>query len=131
VQILEASSNGEPVASFAVHDTKTGLYKRGQKQLVTGLILTPDGKVSIGRERKRLISAGVHRIKRGFEEEGHVQNIKGWLAFANSVEPEFVQRLERKYGAIVREVLRRAVIRRPPPPPPLSSLPTPRREEPE
>jgi hypothetical protein len=46
------------------NDSKRGLYKRGMKQMVTGLILTPDGHVSIGRDRKRLISAGVHRIKK-------------------------------------------------------------------
>jgi hypothetical protein len=90
------------------NDTKRGLYKRGMKQMVTGLILTPDGYVSIGRERKRLISAGVHRIKKnGFAEEGQVRNIRGWIAFANSVEPDFVKRLEEKYGEIVQQILRR------------------------
>jgi hypothetical protein len=88
------------------NDSKRGIYQRGMKQMVTGLILTPDGYVSIGRARKRLISAGVHRIKKnGFAEEGQVQNIRGWIAFANSVEPEFVRRLEKRYGEIVKQIL--------------------------
>lgn len=69
--------------------------------MVTGLIITPDQKISIGRERKRLISACIHKFALGQANAKQVEYVRGLLAFANSVEPEFVLRMKEKYGAAV------------------------------
>jgi len=82
------------------NDTKRGLYGPGQKKIVTGLILTPDGKISIGRDRKRQISAGVHWWLAGkIASEMHIEQLRGLVAFANDAEPTFVSSLSQKYGA--------------------------------
>jgi RNA-directed DNA polymerase len=84
---------------------KRGIYVRGQRQMVTGLVLTPSGNVSIGRERKRLISAMMHRASLGQLNVDDLQTLKGLLAFAAGCEPNFLTRLSRKYGeATVKSV---------------------------
>lgn len=91
------------------NDDKRGFYGPGQKKMVTGLVVTPDGKISIGRDRKRLISAGVHWWTVGkIKSEMHAEQLRGLIAFAHDAEPEFVASLSRKYGAkIVGDLLRR------------------------
>lgn len=111
--LLEASmvaclkENSCPQLNF--NPDKRGLYLRGMKQMVTGLVLTPSGQISLGRDRKRRLSAGVDSIRKGKNDQKHLAKVQGWLAFANSVEPAFIQRLEKKYGRIVIQLLHRTM----------------------
>jgi hypothetical protein len=75
-------------------------------RIVTGLVLTPDAKISLGRDRKRRISAALHHISvsRNVTEE-HRSQTRGWLAYANSVEPSFIATMERKYPRAFRSVM--------------------------
>jgi hypothetical protein len=66
---------------------------------VTGLVLTNEGSVSLGRDRKRLIRAQIHRFLMGglnLEEKG---KLRGMLAFVNSAEPSFIEKLRDHYGS--------------------------------
>ncbi len=47
---------------LASNDEKRGIYLKGQRRMVTGLIVTPTNEISIGRERKRLISVMLHKV---------------------------------------------------------------------
>jgi retron-type reverse transcriptase len=77
---------------------KRGLYTRGQRRMVTGLVVTPDARVSLGRQRKRLISSLLHRSSLGQLELERRGVLKGLLGFAITNEPGFITRLRRKYG---------------------------------
>ncbi|MYN37999.1 RNA-directed DNA polymerase [Duganella sp. FT109W] len=71
--------------------------KKFQRQL-TGLILSSEGKVSLGRERKRLIRVMAdHYRKEKLDPNLHTQ-LKGWLAFSLSVEPDFVRNIRALMG---------------------------------
>lgn len=84
---------------------KRGLFGPGERRLVTGLVLTPTGDISIGRERKREIHALVHQYTLGNIDDQTAMRAKGLLAFAHSVEPRFVDRVRDKYGAdLVKEI---------------------------
>lgn len=73
---------------------KTVRASRMGKRVVTGLVITPTENISIGRDRKRQIRAMYHRsLKQGLGEE-ETQILAGLLAFADSVEPGFSQRLQ-------------------------------------
>jgi len=63
-----------------------------------GLILTPAGGVSLGREKKREIKSLVHGFKCGNLELESLIYLRGYLSFALSVEPSFIRSLERKYA---------------------------------
>jgi retron-type reverse transcriptase len=80
------------------NEEKRGLYKKGQRRMVTGLIITPTRQISIGRERKRLISAMLHRSSRNLLNLLERSRLKGLLGFSVANEPQFVGRLREKYG---------------------------------
>jgi hypothetical protein len=106
----QVSESGHP--KLQLNDGKRGMYGPGQKKIVTGLVITPAGDVSISRERKRAISAGVHWWKTGqITTELHREQLRGLLAFAKSAEPEFLGRLSQKYGpSTIENILKRKKI---------------------
>lgn len=85
-------------ARLQLNHEKRGIYGPGQRRMVTGIILTPDGKISIGRDRKREISALIHKFQLGLSSDQASLRAKGLLAFASSVEPTFSQSMATKYG---------------------------------
>lgn len=93
--IVESQKN--PRLTF--NEKKRGIYGPGQRRMVTGLVITPNGKISIGRDRKRLITAMVHSVKTGIASGEQILKTKGYLAFAISAEPGFVERMRNKYGS--------------------------------
>jgi retron-type reverse transcriptase len=73
---------------------KTVRASRAGRRVVTGLVLTPEGKISVGRDRKRLIRAMYHRSLKLELDDGQAQILAGLLAFAENIEPGFSQRLK-------------------------------------
>src|SRR5207253_2145401 len=69
--------------------------KRGRRQ-VTGLVLTSDGLLGIGRQRKRCIRSLIHSAPSLSPAEK--RQLAGLLAFARSVEPDFINALVLKFG---------------------------------
>jgi len=65
---------------------------------VTGLILSNDGKVSIGRDRKREISSLIHKFTIQQLAENEISRLQGLLGFAKGTEPDFIDRMSDKYG---------------------------------
>lgn len=83
---------------LSINKEKTIHTSRGRGITVTGVVITSTGKLSIGRNRKRLIRATIHHFltkKLSIEE---VQKLNGLLAFSLDIEPEFVQNMKIKYG---------------------------------
>jgi RNA-directed DNA polymerase len=70
---------------------------KGSRRTVTGLNITPNQTLSIGRSRKRMISSLVHRHTLGELNEDETEMLKGFLSFALANEPEFIERLRNKY----------------------------------
>jgi RNA-directed DNA polymerase len=83
--------------SVRVNDDKTILISRKSARRVTGLVITPDRKVSLGRDRKRLISAMVHHASCRSLAAADWPKLAGLLAFAADAEPVFIERLRAKY----------------------------------
>jgi retron-type reverse transcriptase len=65
---------------------------------VTGLVLTNDGKVSIGKEKKRQVRAGLHNFSLGKLDDVKAAKLAGMVAYIKSVEPAFFQSLGEKHG---------------------------------
>ncbi len=82
-----------------LNSAKTKLASKSTSRRVTGLVLANDGSLSIGRDRKRLISAMVHHAITGQLDADKVGHLAGLLSFASDVEPTFIAALCRKYGA--------------------------------
>ena len=110
IQVVEHASRQIARPKIRVNEKKTTLVTPKYRRAVTGLVLTNEGKLSLGRERKRIISAKVHHALLRRLTESELQALCGYLAFAKAVEPEFLGRLREKYGSnIIREIQRTVV----------------------
>ncbi|RQU41566.1 RNA-directed DNA polymerase [Burkholderia cenocepacia] len=78
---------------ITINERKTVHASRAGRRVVTGLILTPDGKISVGRDRKRLARSMFHRRALGLLSADESIELDGLLAFIDSVEPGFSDRL--------------------------------------
>lgn len=105
-QELRRAVTRAPYPRLTFNDAKRGIFTSAGRRLVTGLVLTPNGKVSLGRERKRTISAALHHISVGRNAtHARREETRGWLAYANSVEPAFVVAMAVKYPRAFRAVM--------------------------
>jgi retron-type reverse transcriptase len=84
---------------LTVNTEKTVHASIGVGRRVTGLVLTNEGNISLGREKKRLIRAQVHQFLVGGLNLEEARKLRGMLAFVNSVEPSFIERLKVHYGS--------------------------------
>jgi RNA-directed DNA polymerase len=82
---------------LTLNEEKTLETSRKHRRLVTGISLTSDQKISLGREKKRKLRALVHKFENDDLDANQTKYLSGFLAFAKSIEPEFVKRLENKY----------------------------------
>jgi hypothetical protein len=94
-----------------LNNEKTTYVTRKYHRSITGLTLTNDGNVTLGRDRKRLISATLHRSVLGKLTGPERQMLAGTLAYVNAVEPEFLGTLKRKYGSHNAEAAQRHVLK--------------------
>lgn len=81
-----------------LNKSKTKLLSKTTSRRVTGLILTNEGKVSLGRERKRTISVMVHKAITNKLSPEDLRKLSGLLSFAHDVERTFIDTLQKKYG---------------------------------
>ena len=79
-----------------VNRRKTRHSSKKGRRLVTGLVLSSAGSVSVGRGRKRFIRRQIHRLE--LLTEAEKSELAGLIAFAMSVEPDLVNQLIIKYG---------------------------------
>lgn len=87
--------------SLVLNPSKTVRATTKYKRFVTGLVLANDGAVSLGHERKRKIRAALHHEKMGKLDVQRRVELAGLLAFVKDVEPQFLAKLEAKYGSIL------------------------------
>lgn len=80
-----------------VNQSKTVFASKAGNRTVTGITLNSVDELSVGRDRKRLISAMYHNYHFGKLSEKEIQRLFGLLAFVDSIEPGFSARLKLKY----------------------------------
>ncbi|ECI4279054.1 RNA-directed DNA polymerase [Salmonella enterica subsp. enterica] len=82
-----------------INHEKTVFSSKGHNRHVTGITLTNDNKLTIGRERKRKISAMIHHFINGKLSTDECNKLVGLLAFAKNIEPSFYKSMVIKYGS--------------------------------
>lgn len=81
-----------------INEAKTANVSRRHNRTLVGLTLTPDKKVSLGRERKKDIRAQLYLFGKGYLSPEATAHLRGLIAFAWSIEPKFVLTLAEKQG---------------------------------
>lgn len=96
-----------PYFSLRLNRRKTTYLSKKYSRKITGVVITPDHRISIGRDRKREIKSLLHLWVLGQIAPDKVYYLRGLLAFARDIEPDFETSLRRKYGdAQVEQLLR-------------------------
>lgn len=84
---------------LVLNEKKTVFTSKKHNRRLTGLVLTNDGKVSLGRDKKRLIrSMAHHYLTRRLNDE-EINKLRGLIAFAVSIEPHFIEAISRMMGS--------------------------------
>ncbi|MBB5705017.1 retron St85 family RNA-directed DNA polymerase [Sphingopyxis panaciterrulae] len=97
-RILRSTISQVQLPKIKINEEKTVVATEKYRRQVTGLILTNDKRVSLGRERKRNLRAALHHFREGKLDIDQSVKLAGLMAFARDVEPEFYTRMELTYG---------------------------------
>lgn len=102
-RVVEIISRLEYPSKLKINRSKTHHSSKKNKMKVTGLTITNDSRISIGREKKREIRSKVFNWEElSPEDKSH---LSGYLSYIKSVEPAFINNLCTKYGAsIIKEI---------------------------
>ncbi|RJG05144.1 RNA-directed DNA polymerase [Noviherbaspirillum cavernae] len=88
-----------------INHSKTVSTSRAFRRTLVGLVLTPTGEVSLGREKKRRMRSELYRFSKGLLAVTETPRLRGELAFAWSVERAFINSLVRQFGIEVFRIL--------------------------
>jgi len=95
-----------PHLSLRLNRRKTAFLSKRYRRRITGVVITPEHELSIGRKRKREIKALIHKWINNNLDKDYYYYMMGLIAFARDVEPTFETILRRKYGdAVIEEIL--------------------------
>ena len=83
-------------ARLTVNNAKTRHSSKRGKRRVTGLVLTSDGNVAVGRSVKRKIRSMIHRSQ--LLDGDRRAELAGLIAYTVGIDPEFMNSLIKKYG---------------------------------
>lgn len=97
--LVETSLTEGGYENIYVNKKKTVFSSKAHNRHVTGITLTNENKVSLGRKKKRRISAMVHYFKVGVLPAEDIDKLQGYLSFAEDIEPGFCMRMKKKYGS--------------------------------
>jgi len=95
----------EKLPLLALNQDKTINTSRKRRIIVTGLNITSDRKISIGRELKREIKTQIYLWSVGRLDVLDANRLKGLLSYVKDVEPSFLESLEAKFGVDLIEKL--------------------------
>ncbi len=88
----------ETLPYLKINRQKTQHLSRKRRMSVTGVNITPQRRISIGRDAKRSLKTRVFLALQGTLPPEDIPALKGMLAHVAAVEPAFIAGLGRKYG---------------------------------
>ena len=97
-KLVEETLKSEGYGNIKINKDKSVFSSKGHNRHITGVTLSNDGSLSVGREKKRLFSAAIHKYSIDKLEESEIDILRGHLSFAFFIEPQFKERMEKKYG---------------------------------
>lgn len=95
---------GHP-AALSLNSAKTLHTSRKRRRTVTGVVITSDRALSLGRSQKRYVRSLVYR--HAVLTDDQRKHLAGLLGHCKSVEPGFINKLIIRYGPEVMDAVRR------------------------
>ena len=82
-----------------INEDKIVFTSRKRKRIVTGITLTCDRELSVGREAKRSIKTEIFLFSKKQLPAEKLPTLKGRISYYQSIEPQFIDSLKVKFGA--------------------------------
>lgn len=82
---------------ITINESKTVFSSMSHNRHVTGITITNEGQLSIGREKKRYISSLIHKFSLNLLPDEDICYLQGLFSFACHIEPSFKYRMIKKY----------------------------------
>lgn len=82
-----------------INNQKTVFSSKAHNRHVTGITITNEETLSIGRKRKKYIKHLVNEYKYNKLNSDFIYHLKGLLSFASHIEPNFIASLKNKYSS--------------------------------
>lgn len=95
--VLREKFNGK----ISINNQKTFFSSKAHNRHVTGVTITNDEKLSIGRDKKRYIKHLINQYRYNLLDSEAVSHLKGMISFASHIEPDFINSLRKKYSSIL------------------------------
>ena len=97
-----------------INTDKTRITHIGNKVKILGLIITPDGRVTIDSKYKKTLESILHfyttdksryvdLLNKRFDGKEH--SLFGLLHYVKATDPEYLEKLQRKYGVLALKIL--------------------------
>lgn len=88
---------------YRLDDRKTMIFRRGRRQVVTGLVVNE--RPDIPRPLRRRLRAALHQREHGQRPRWHDksmsdQELRGWLAFSSMLRPELANETQARLAAL-------------------------------
>jgi len=93
-----------------LNETKTKLQKKGSKVMLLGLLITPNGKITVDKKIKKEIEVLLYfylsnkdKFKDFFEKnyDSNLEKVSGSLSHIKSIDKQFITKLKKKYGSYI------------------------------
>jgi RNA-directed DNA polymerase len=97
-RVLQETLSRMEYPKLKINADKTVVATSKYRRVVTGLVLSNDGRITIGRDKKRLIRSALHRASCGELSGEEAGKLAGYLAYVKSVEPEYFAAVLDRYG---------------------------------
>ncbi len=97
-EIVKSNLKQHCHSKIRINTEKTIYSSKAFNRHITGVTITNNGKLSVGREKKRLISSMLHRLSLNMLNDEQIEQLKGQLAHTKNIEPDFINRMQKKYG---------------------------------
>ena len=81
-----------------INEGKVHRLSRKRRVTITGVNVTSDRKVSVGRDLKRSIRSRLYLVLNEKGSSIDYSSLRGSIAYVMSIEPNFIERLRQKFG---------------------------------
>lgn len=84
---------------LVINNKKTKIISKGRSQRVTGVILSNEGKISVGRLKRRRGRTLLNLLKYNKISQDSLVELYSLISFIRNIEPEHYDKLKEKYGS--------------------------------
>lgn len=100
-KIVSEILKSETYGLININHRKTVFSSKAHNRHITGVTLSNQNRLSLGRYKKRLISSMIHKFSHDQLDHKEAMHLHGLLSHASHIEPAFFSRMEKKYGTKV------------------------------